>query len=220
MSDEAGDEANAADKAPGSYPVTRVIRNRFGPPDQQEVCLRYVEGAIALDSTLGATISYYFRANSIYDPNQSGTGHQPLWRDTYAGMYNHYAVKQSKIIVHFISATEAWGRVGVGLADDSSGASGEAAWEQTRMYSTAIGGFNGGHDVVRCECDWNSVEVLGVDSVLDSGVKTTVGATPTEETLYQVVWQSYRANATDTVRVTVEIHYDVIFSELATQTTN
>lgn len=33
-----------------------------------------------------------FRANSIFDPDYSGGGHQPLFRDMWASMYDHYCV--------------------------------------------------------------------------------------------------------------------------------
>lgn len=33
-----------------------------------------------------------FRTNSIYDPDFSGTGHQPLFRDMYASQYDYYCV--------------------------------------------------------------------------------------------------------------------------------
>lgn len=40
-----------------------------------------------------------FRANSIFDPDLTGVGHQPLSRDQYALLYNTYRVLSAKIKV-------------------------------------------------------------------------------------------------------------------------
>ena len=41
-------------------------------------------------------VHHYFRANSCYDPDQSGVGHQPLGFDEWSTFYNHYVVLGSK----------------------------------------------------------------------------------------------------------------------------
>lgn len=60
--------------------------------------MRYCQGFL-LQPTAGsvATALQRFRANSIYDPDQSGTGHQPLGHDQWAAFYDHYVVLGSKI---------------------------------------------------------------------------------------------------------------------------
>lgn len=35
---------------------------------------------------------FYFNLNSVYDPNRTGTGHQPYGHDTLATLYNRYRV--------------------------------------------------------------------------------------------------------------------------------
>lgn len=40
----------------------------------------------------GGYFSYVFRATSIYDPDYTDTGHQPLGRDLWASMYDYYSV--------------------------------------------------------------------------------------------------------------------------------
>lgn len=53
--------------------------------------------------TLTNTTPVYqvMRMNSTYDPDFSGGGHQPMYRDTYAAVYNSYRVVGSKITVDF-----------------------------------------------------------------------------------------------------------------------
>jgi len=90
----------------------------FDPfPARIRVKMRYSE-VVAIDATVGFPGHYLFLANSIYDPNYSGTGHQPMGRDTYATLYNHYMVVNSKITV---TPTTAWnGSFGVGISDDTT----------------------------------------------------------------------------------------------------
>lgn len=40
----------------------------------------------------GSAASQVFRTNSIFDPDFTGTGHQPLGRDLWASMYDYYCV--------------------------------------------------------------------------------------------------------------------------------
>jgi len=42
---------------------------------------------------------YRFRMNSLYDPDRSGVGHQPLGRDEWASWYNRYRVYKVDYII-------------------------------------------------------------------------------------------------------------------------
>lgn len=42
---------------------------------------------------------YTFRGNSVFDPDYTGGGHQPVYRDIFATVYSRYRVLGSKIIV-------------------------------------------------------------------------------------------------------------------------
>lgn len=47
----------------------------------------------------GTTLDYLWNLNSLYDPDRSGTGHQPYGFDTYATLYNRYRVFAVEAIV-------------------------------------------------------------------------------------------------------------------------
>lgn len=47
-----------------------------------------------------------FRMNSIYDPDYTGVGHQPLGRDLWASMYDYYAVIECHYEVHIYNAAD------------------------------------------------------------------------------------------------------------------
>lgn len=68
--------------------------------DQMYVKMKYTE-LITMISTGGNIEKYNFRANSIFDPNETGTGNQPLGRDQWAAFFNRYQVMGSSISAEF-----------------------------------------------------------------------------------------------------------------------
>lgn len=65
-----------------------IVNNALNPLPQRYICkMKYSE-----QITTNAVGQFQFNLNSIYDPNRSGTGHQPYSFDTLASMYNRYRV--------------------------------------------------------------------------------------------------------------------------------
>jgi len=62
--------------------------------------LRYSTNFL-LATTAGAVATYVFRANDLFDPDFTGTGHQPMGFDQLMVFYNHFCVTRAKLIVTF-----------------------------------------------------------------------------------------------------------------------
>lgn len=106
----------SVEQVPTSNPIT-YMRN-FDPfPATMKARLRY-STVIILNPGALVTDSHLFRANGIFDPDQTGTGHQPYGRDTYASIYNHYRVLKSTISM--TSSTSINGIFGISLKDDTT----------------------------------------------------------------------------------------------------
>jgi hypothetical protein len=61
----------------------------------------------------GATYAYHtWRAHSIYDPDYSAVGHQPLYHDQWQALYENYRVLKAVLHVDFISAATAADQAG------------------------------------------------------------------------------------------------------------
>lgn len=60
--------------------------------------LRYSDN-FQLTTTAGAVASYVFAANSLFDPNVTGTGHQPMGFDQMMVFYNHFCVTKAKVFL-------------------------------------------------------------------------------------------------------------------------
>lgn len=56
------------------------------------VTLTYADSKLFTISMAGGSAQQVWAANSIYDPDVTGTGHQPLLRDLWASQYDYYAV--------------------------------------------------------------------------------------------------------------------------------
>lgn len=64
---------------------------------------KYVE-QIQMTSTTGGYTAYKFRANDLYDPNFTSTGHQPYYYDTMQALYTNFTVLGSRIKVTVVQA--------------------------------------------------------------------------------------------------------------------
>lgn len=64
--------------------------------------LRYVETVTFTTGTLGALgTQQAWSLNSVYDPNNSGTGHQPYLFDTISALYSKYRVNAAKVTMNW-----------------------------------------------------------------------------------------------------------------------
>jgi len=67
-------------------------------PPRTHKWLRYHTN-FSLTSTVGAISTYIFRANDLFDPDFTSTGHQPMGFDQMMVFFNHFAVDRCKITV-------------------------------------------------------------------------------------------------------------------------
>jgi len=115
-----------------------------GPvPPSVIVNLKYCAGF----QTDGSNYDNVFNLNSLFDPEQTGTGHQPLGRDQYNTFYNRYRVLKVRVKLIFqgdpvvVSAPQV-----VGLVADNSQSiytDMDTALEQQGAYHTLTGGYGG-----------------------------------------------------------------------------
>lgn len=79
-----------------SGPTTKVMRGPQGFPDRIKVKLNYF-AEIDTTNTFGAASVQQFRGNSVFDPDLTGTGHQPMGFDQWSAFYGHYRVSGSSL---------------------------------------------------------------------------------------------------------------------------
>lgn len=89
-------------RAARSYGRGTVYRPLTPFPNSKLVRHKYVDVVtMSAGGGPGLSTTYQFRTNSMYDPDYTGVGHQPLFRDEMAAQYKSYTVLYSKIKVTF-----------------------------------------------------------------------------------------------------------------------
>lgn len=73
-----------------------------GMPSTRRAVLRYNTSA-QLSSTSGLMKNYTMRANSVFDPDYTSVGHQPMGFDQWSLLFNHYVVLGAKMKVRFMN---------------------------------------------------------------------------------------------------------------------
>lgn len=171
---------------------------------------------MSLNSAAGVVAWHSFRANSVYDPDSTGVGHQPSYYDQCAAIYNHYRVINSRAKASFVNngatATIAC-TVGIKLDDDGD--------VNTVLSSLLEEQVHLDHTIMRLQ---------SLDSVPTSSMRyaeseffgakvpdtmSVFGSNPTEQAYYSVfVSPTDATTEIGPILVQVEIEYDVECSEL------
>lgn len=69
------------------------VNRALQPIPQRYICkMKYSDQFNISTTTLAPIGAYRFNMNSIFDPNQTGVGHQPYGHDTFQTLYNRYRV--------------------------------------------------------------------------------------------------------------------------------
>jgi hypothetical protein len=96
-----------------------------------------------------AGFAWSFRLNSLFDPDFTGTGVQPLGYDQFSALYGRYAVTLARFDVTFANTTSLPIRVGFIISPQSTLPANSAVWSmQPFSRSTTLGPVGSGKDVM------------------------------------------------------------------------
>lgn len=185
----------------------------------------YYESGLGLTlPTSGNVVTYFFSANGIFDPNITGTGHQPIGFDQMMLLYEQATVVKSCIEVTFNVGPGLTGEFGVALFPDASALTNPQQLVENGLIkyiplSSGSSTFQNQHirTTVRLDCD--VAKYFGRPSyqsmLNDDNLYTTAAANPVEQVYYGVVaWQiSPDGSTTTSLGFDVLISYDVIYWE-------
>lgn len=84
--------------------TTVMMRGLNIVPDKY-FCKLVYQTPFTLNDAVGGVDTYFtLRGNSIYDPDYTGVGNQPVGRDELATLYNKYKVLASSVVIDFLPA--------------------------------------------------------------------------------------------------------------------
>lgn len=182
--------------------------------NQMMLAFKYVDN-LALSPTGGTPVYYQFRGNSIYDPDYTGTGTQPIGFDQWCNFYDNYNVIASRIRVRAYNTTITSGTtvnailavfpsVKQSYSITTDGAVGQVHGKnQITTYNTQIANIS----------NYMSTHKLygkSRQSVLDDdGFSSAVSTNPTKDWYWNIVANNPDESTSITLRVEVEITYYV-----------
>lgn len=195
--------------------------NSTGFPKMLKINHKYVECGIQSNYTAaGSCTVYKFSVNNLFDPNTTGTGHQPSYFDTVSGLYDHYCVIGSRIKIKVIPANITSSPIGPCVAtmwiDDNASTSltrVQACAEQASATPIRVFGGTNAHDDVIFTKVWSARQAFGPNPLSNDKLVGASGAAPTEQQYFAFAWEANDL-AGSTVYLNVEVEYITIWTEL------
>lgn len=177
--------------------------------------LRYVD-QVQLDAGVSGIATHTFRANSIFDPDFSGTGHACKFKDQYMGMFYNYTVLGSKITVQAAATSDVLSRqvISINLSDASTvvGSTLDAVLESRNTVWKSIGTATGGHDMVTIRKNFSGKRFWANKNMMSDEFQGSSSTNPDEEAYYHITTSSFDPVADPAaVDLVVTIEYIVKF---------
>lgn len=183
-----------------------------GPfPPQLRNTLRYNE--TVLISVSGGSGYYVFSCNALYDPNVTGTGHQPMYYDQLTPIYNHYTVVKSRFKCQLVNGGSVPYVMTVFKDDDGSPniTSVYTPPERTGAISRIVN--SSAFEPPWLYQAWDAVQTFGPNPTANDNLQGGTTSNPVEQTYYII--HLYDAGLTTaSVSVVVNIEYDTVWDEL------
>jgi len=205
-------------KSRASARITLYAQPRIGPPLQLSMVLSYSD-FVAIASAAGVIGTQKFRCNGLFDPDVTGTGHQPLYFDNFMAIYDHFTVTKSKLTWKFCNPTGLTtpSHVAAYIDDDTSAVTTflAASEQNTASWTTLMPTDNSTHTFTKY---WDAVKYFGPNPLANDNLQGTASADPSEQSIFTLVYSNSAANSTLTG--VVNIQYHVTFDELKTQEVN
>lgn len=200
----------------GTRPVVLTKGVPTGFPRKLIFKHKYAE-QLALTSTTGVMAKYYFAANGLYDPNITGTGHQPLYFDQLTPIYDHYCVIGSRIKIKILPDSTITKPVQCVLFIDDNNAS-----SATNAY-TLIEQATGKNQLMSVSQtkpfvltqNWSIKKYFsGNDYLENTDMQGTPTTNPAELSYFVLAIQDITQSLTVTLDFIVEIEYIAVWKEI------
>lgn len=212
---------------PGQFSSARAFLTPTNPfPDRKRCTLVYTENVVLTSVTLlTAGNEYLFNTNSVYDPNNTGSGHQPMFFDQLNLLYKKYRVFGVSIQVTFYNPTTTtmWCAILPHNSQDAGSATNQTPdtlYERPGVNWTIMPKY--GDQAVTMQQSWKVWELEGMTYLqwlADGGFDANVNANPAALQKFGIVAGDMAApSAQSSITAMVRIAYDVEFYAPQTQT--
>jgi hypothetical protein len=203
-----------------------VTAQMTGYPKSRRVKLKYAAEITMASSAVMS--SYIFRANSVFDPDYTGTGHQPMLYDQWTNIYSHYTVLNARISLTpappgTSDTVPSW--FGWNLSTTANDITTEFKTVESLLespYSTppmiyGKGTSNTGtglRSLPAVVCKFDAKKYFGVKNITDgTGYSANTSTNPTQEAFFRLYVAPISDNFPSASHFLVEIIYDVLFKD-------
>lgn len=199
---------------------SKVFSRTAYVPDESFMKFSYTDNIQVVSSTGVPQITYY-AGNSLFDPDITGVGHQPLGYDQWSAFYSKYCVYGSKISVTVLNAsgtTAGTQNVECVLLPISSNVSTSVISAMTdieEMYeypycSMRAGNIVGGAPNLRLKGYMSTAKIDGVPKLkipIDNAYSALIAANPANLWRWVIGLQSSDESDTVTTRLLIKVTY-------------
>lgn len=196
--------------------------NCVGAPDRLIVVLKYAQ--LINFSGSAAPSAQTFAVNSAFDPDFSGTGHQPSFYDRYSAYYGRYFVRAFKVefeVVTTVSTVPI--QVAAVYSDTNIGANTVEELTESKYSLWDILSINsGGNAVRRFNMPWMStMKIMGQpNSEADDNMYAAVSASPTDIAFCHIKLGATDLTTTVSATARCTLYQEVIFKDLLPQSSS
>lgn len=199
----------------GFAPVTSITQSRT-------VSFPYSSGHLLGEAAPAAGFVYSFRLNSLFDPDFTGTGYQPLGFDQFSALYGRYAVQRTRFSIAYANTTSQPIRVGYFISPQSTVPATSWVWSvQPYGKSATAGAVGSGRDVVDLRGSTSMAKQLGVTTRQyqdEADFSATTSASPVRILYLHVFIHGITAASNATCVAFVKLSQDSELSQLVSQT--
>lgn len=191
-----------------------LVKAGLGFPLKMLMTHKYFE-TFDVMNTVGSTGVYQFRANSMFDPNFTGTGHQPYLFDQMAAVYNHFFVISSKITitVSHNATTNTAASACVYLNDDTTVTpTYYGLFEQSKCRFTTLP--LGNVDPHKLTCTYSARKIFGPSTLANISLKGNAAADCSESSVFSLCIFPQNVSSTQSYNCTALIEYVAEWVEL------
>lgn len=190
-------------------------------PKTMKRTFNYVDRITLDPGTGGTSASHFFSCNSLYDPDRTGVGHQPLGFDQFVPtLYNHFVVIAAKLTCVFMSSQSTVSTApvvaSINIRDTTSATADiTQAIEQGRCVYGVMNNASGGANTLSLSKTVNPNKFLGRSKPLSDPDLKGGGVNPAEECFFEVNIASAGTDDPDPVDVLVTLQYTAVLIEPA-----
>jgi hypothetical protein len=186
--------------------------------------LRYAQTNV-IDVANFGTSQQVFRANSLYDPDLTGAGHQPNGFDQLMVAYNHFTVTRSRINVRVLQVGSGGGSIEpgaicLGWSDTGTFMASQADYpaciEKRNVYTTGFYGSSttsGNSFILRGSLDIAKLLKKTPKQLVEmANLRGDNSTNPAEGYFFEIGLFSFSSNP-GAITVICDIEYDAVFTE-------